>query len=712
MARERGPLGSGSFGGAVLDTLIVKIDVDLSGLQRGIALAVAEINTLKGAIASKIGGVSLGDAMTAALVTPMIVATARIGQMRNELRALTGEMRAVAAGTAASNLPAAAAGLAIGSAPIIDAQRTGRTRGSDGRYASGWDADLSGGNRGLDALGAAGIGAAAASREDPQMRTARNLRRGTLGAAADLGAQARNAAGFGAGGVFTNWFSREGARTGDAFRAGRDNFAGFGDAADNLGMSAHSVGQAGRRAAGGRIAAMLGLVGLGSLFGDLIKLAGSLATVIAGTLAGAFAALMTPLGLVVGALTALAALFVAANWDQFVKFGEWFGDRAKTLLGEAAADIAQGWEQLKNAFDELWMVIKDALGLDDDSIVVLLQFFGEIALRVLNAVGEAIGGLLRILAEFIRMVAALLRGDWADAWTHAQGIVGQAVTAIKETFLSIFPELREAWDQFFGFVGARLNELVGSVIEAHRRIGEAFGGLFGRRQPSGSSGDDRVGGGDGGDLIGMSNSPKSLGSRGSLGGRRGSREEDRLERLGRLADDFGYRISGAFEEAVLGGRKFGDTLKSLIADLLLMVLRMAVIEPMARGIADALRGGASSGGKSGKGGVTSGILSAIGSFFGFGGFFAKGGELAPGKWGIVGENGPEIVFGGRGGASITPMGMGGGVQVDARAFIDAKGADAAAIARLQAALARRDAELPGRIRATVGDMRQRGRLAA
>ena len=47
------------------------------------------------------------------------------------------------------------------------------------------------------------------------------------------------------------------------------------------------------------------------------------------------------------------------------------------------------------------------------------------------------------------------------------------------------------------------------------------------------------------------------------------------------------------------------------------------------------------------------IASAVGGFFG--GFFADGGQLGAGKWGIAGENGPEMISGP---ATITPMGGG------------------------------------------------------
>lgn len=213
----------------------------------------------------------------------------------------------------------------------------------------------------------------------------------------------------------------------------------------------------------------------------------------------------------------------------------------------------------------------------------------------------------------------------------------------------------------------------------------------------------------------------------------------------RWADTFrsiGDSVAGAFEQAIIEGGKLSDTLRSLARDVLQLVLRSAVTQPLADSISRGLRnlfngggggfslndaeavlgGSGSSGivqgdGGNGLGRVMGAIARGIGQVIlgGFGGGFAAGGQLGAGKWGIVGENGPELLAGGMHGATIVPLtgrAGGGGMVIDARAFIDAKGADAAAIRRLEAALARRDAELTGRIRATVGDMSQRGRLAS
>jgi hypothetical protein len=88
------------------------------------------------------------------------------------------------------------------------------------------------------------------------------------------------------------------------------------------------------------------------------------------------------------------------------------------------------------------------------------------------------------------------------------------------------------------------------------------------------------------------------------------------------------------------------------------------------GIADSiggLFGGGGGGGDSG-GGFFDSIASGIGGLFD--GWFANGGQIGAGKFGVVGEAGPELVSGP---ATVTPMGGGTNVTyninaVDAMSF--------------------------------------------
>lgn len=103
-----------------------------------------------------------------------------------------------------------------------------------------------------------------------------------------------------------------------------------------------------------------------------------------------------------------------------------------------------------------------------------------------------------------------------------------------------------------------------------------------------------------------------------------------LEKSKSLADDLGLSFSSAFEDAIVGGKGFGEVLKGLEQDILRIVTRKMVTEPLGNAISGALSGGG-----------------GIGGFFGsiFGGLFgarAGGGPVQAGGSYLVGERGPEI----------------------------------------------------------------------
>lgn len=185
---------------------------------------------------------------------------------------------------------------------------------------------------------------------------------------------------------------------------------------------------------------------------------------------------------------------------------------------------------------------------------------------------------------------------------------------------------------------------------------------------------------------------------------------ERMQRFEELWDSLGKAVGSAFEKAILDGEKLGDVLKSLARDIAALVLRTLVTQPLADAISGFLSGvfsGSSSGGGGGSN-IIGAIVSSIGSFFG--GFFAEGGYLRPGKWGVVGENGPELISGGAHGATIAPANDAvAPTYVDARTYINAPGADAAQLARVQSRLARMEASLPQRIRGEMANANARGR---
>lgn len=157
-------------------------------------------------------------------------------------------------------------------------------------------------------------------------------------------------------------------------------------------------------------------------------------------------------------------------------------------------------------------------------------------------------------------------------------------------------------------------------------------------------------------------------------------------------------LNAGLADAIMGANTLGDVFSrvadQIIADLLRIAIQQTIIRPLAEGL---FGGGGGGGG---------GLLSA------FAGFFADGGRIATGQFGVVGENGPELAFAGPGGVDIVSNSDsrkmmegagGGGVNVSIPISIDATGADAAALSRTNAELQRLRQQLPGLIIRTVQD---------
>ena len=134
-----------------------------------------------------------------------------------------------------------------------------------------------------------------------------------------------------------------------------------------------------------------------------------------------------------------------------------------------------------------------------------------------------------------------------------------------------------------------------------------------------------------------------------------------LEKTNDIAKDLGMTFQSAFEDAIVGGKKFSDVLKGLEQDILRIVTRKLVTEPLGDALTSMLRSFMGSTGNAQGGGIFSSIFSSIAGSFG--GFFAEGGNLGAGRWGVVGERGPELVRGGTSGATVVPLRAGGGHSV-------------------------------------------------
>ena len=157
------------------------------------------------------------------------------------------------------------------------------------------------------------------------------------------------------------------------------------------------------------------------------------------------------------------------------------------------------------------------------------------------------------------------------------------------------------------------------------------------------------------------------------------------------AKELGLTFTSAFEDAIVGGKKLKDVLSGLAQDIFRFFIRKTVTEPGANLLGNVFGN---------VGGFLSNLLPG----------FASGGHLAAGKWGIVGEEGPELAYGGALGKTIIPNDA---IKINSGAagntyIFDNRGADAASVRRLEQIVIQ---ELgPGRIEQRVLDAQARGML--
>jgi hypothetical protein len=124
------------------------------------------------------------------------------------------------------------------------------------------------------------------------------------------------------------------------------------------------------------------------------------------------------------------------------------------------------------------------------------------------------------------------------------------------------------------------------------------------------------------------------------------REIDSLQKsfspLERVAIEFGERMSSAFEEAILAGKGFSEILKSLLQDILKIIVRLTITEPLGNAIAGWVRGGGLGNifnfmTPKGYGGGLENILATVGVSG-----LATGGFVRANQPYLVGEKGPEL----------------------------------------------------------------------
>ncbi|MGK7663381.1 MULTISPECIES: hypothetical protein [unclassified Marinovum] len=366
-----------------------------------------------------------------------------------------------------------------------------------------------------------------------------------------------------------------------------------------------------------------------------------------GFIATGLAALASPVGLVVLGFSALAgaAAYVVANWDTLkTRFpiladaanllGQaWDGLKAlaterfgqiKTVVTETInaitalfnGDLAGALESIKTVFSTLGEMITQNLGFAVQAIKTMLPEFVSAGMSVMKSIAA---GIRSMLFEIPAVIADL----GSKLWVAIKDVAAQALEKAKEIGTQLIEGIKagiaERWETFKADVLAKMYGLI-----------DATKGAFGVQSPS------RVFAEIGHELM----AGAAVGISGNVGAAVSAAEEAAAQVTGAFDKETKSpvfqkvtqaidSISGALAGAIVQGRNMGEALRG--------VFQQIAQDLMSSGIKHLISG------LFGGGGTGGGLLGGLTSSFK--GFFANGGTLGAGQWGIAGEAGPEPVVG-------------------------------------------------------------------
>lgn len=234
----------------------------------------------------------------------------------------------------------------------------------------------------------------------------------------------------------------------------------------------------------GSMAAAAALGPIITVIGGLVTAAGALIPLLGTAGAGgAFAAL----GAAVLPVTAVVAGLVAA-WMLFGdKIGPVLSDlwsKVQEVLGPKLMALV---ETVKSGLTALWQgPFGDALRM---VITILGEFgaaytsvMGEALIRIISEAVDLISGAFTTIVNVIKLVVAVLTGDWAGAWEATKALVSGVVTTILNVINSLAPGATAAMKALYEgvktWVWDRLNAIWDGVKAKIETVKGWFFGLY------------------------------------------------------------------------------------------------------------------------------------------------------------------------------------------------------------------------------------------
>ena len=146
--------------------------------------------------------------------------------------------------------------------------------------------------------------------------------------------------------------------------------------------------------------------------------------------------------------------------EKFLTYLEPIWENIKALFASLWDTIVNLYETLKPIFDLIIGIVMTLWGVVSSVVSGIIQALGPLIQAVID-VGQAV-------LDIIKVICALLRGDWAEAWEYMKSFAINIWDAIKNIFIGIWEFIKgfgESIVQFFGDVGEKIGAVFKSCWE-------------------------------------------------------------------------------------------------------------------------------------------------------------------------------------------------------------------------------------------------------
>jgi len=324
--------------------------------------------------------------------------------------------------------------------------------------------------------------------------------------------------------------------------------------------------------------------------------------------------------------------------DGFSKLVKAIGDAGLTAMLTGIANAVK-WlaEQITASIDPLGLAFK--------ALIAEVIKFGNLFIAVFDGVG-------RSFAAFGDTISARFEALGKDLAAFIEdplgGVSFENTKKVLETGLldamgNAFDKALAEAREFNAAIDAEIGTAADKIVQANSKKAGALTDLF--KKPSG----------------GQQGQPSKTDDANNKLKNESKKTTDQIDKdFERLGESIEGHLVDSLDIVGSKFNGFGDLAKNILSDVNKMLLKSAMKDLGIGGDGGLLGGLMSSigdlfGGKGGgSGGGFGSMLSGIGSMFG--GFFADGGTLKAGQFGVVGERGPELAFAGSRPLNISPNG--------------------------------------------------------